>query len=273
MANNAMASDTTPRDWSKVEVYYDNFLERLVRDFLFGNRRIMAAIRFALGQFGHRPVQILDIGCGLGWTSFEMARHFTGAKVQGIDLSGQLIDTASQLFRRQNLVYQKTDVTSAAFVFDRRFDAVLLIDVYEHIPAEDRQAFHQSLRRLLAPHARVVLTCPTVFHQQWLRDNQPEGLQPVDEDLVLADMLKMAEDLGGRLCVFAQQSIWHGNDYFHAMIDLQPQWGERPASRPKTVTPRWYRLWMVFSRLPLRINPLRKPGQWAYYLKTWFSGM
>lgn len=269
-----MARDTTSRNWSDVEAFYDNFVERLVKDYLFANRRIKAAIRFALGQFQHRPLQILDIGCGLGWTSFEMARHFPHATILGVDLSGQLIHTAQQLFDKRNLQYQKTDVTSADFAFDRQFDAVLLIDVYEHIPAEDRKAFHQSLRRLLAPNARIIVTCPTIYHQQWLRDHQPEGLQPVDEDLTLANMVQMAEELEGQLSVFALQSVWHGNDYFHAMIDLQPKWGIAPPTPLKIhISRRWQRLLRVFLRLPLSVNPLRKPANWPYYLKTWFSGM
>lgn len=256
----------------KVEAFYDGFQQQLLKDYLLGNPRIVAAIRFMQEHVRPGCSSILDIGCGMGWSTFELAQFFPRAEALGVDISSELIGLAGRMFARKNLSFQKVDVTSDAFALGRAFDAITLIDVYEHIPATDRGVFHRHLRRLLSDEGQVLIASPTPLHQQWLREYAPEGLQPVDEDVTLEDMQALALALDGQLTVFHYRSIWNTNDYFHALIEKQPQYqkldGKRKTAR---LTPRLWRLFRTLQRVGWRNNPIFEPDNLKYFLKTFFS--
>jgi hypothetical protein len=100
-----------------------------------------------------------------------------------------------------------------------------MLDVYEHVPRGVREDFHRALASVLAEDAVVVLACPTPLHQEFLRKNQPEGLQPVDEDVTFDDLVSLAGAIGGVLVHLEHKSVWSTNDYFHAVIGKSLQRG------------------------------------------------
>lgn len=203
--------------------YYNAEVEKMTVDYLKGNPRIESAIK----EFGSfiRPssTSILDIGCGIGWSSYEFAKKFNSTKIYGIDLSPRLIEKAKTLFLRSNLEYHCVDITED-FSFDSKFDAVTLIDVYEHIPFKSREEFHARLKLFLNDGSRVLLACPSKFHQKWLRENKPEGLQPVDEDVDFKSIQKLSSDLDCDVIFFSYKKIWRSYDYFYAVLERCPQY-------------------------------------------------
>ena len=98
------------------------------------------------------------------------------------------------------------------------WDAIVLPDVYEHIPRDDRDALHARLARLLAPAGRLVITVPTPAAQ---RDLVAEGgeLQVVDEDVTLDDLRRLADDVGGVLAYYCSVHVWKTHDYVHAVVE------------------------------------------------------
>ncbi len=256
----------------RVEAFYDGFQEKLITDYLLSNPRIVAAIRFMQEHIQPESAALLDIGCGMGWSTYEFARFFPEATVLGVDISSELIGLAGRMFSHPNLSYQKVDVTSDAFSLERAFDAITLIDVYEHIPVSDRDGFHQHLRRLLSNRGQVLIASPTPLHQQWLREHAPEGLQPVDEDVTLEDMQALARSLDGQLTVFHYRSVWNTNDYFHALVEKKPEYRKlRGQRRTARLTPKLRRLLQTLRRLSWRNNPVSQPDNLKYFLKTFFS--
>ena len=129
----------------------------------------------------------------------------------------------------------------------RRFDACVMLDVYEHIPKASRSMLHQALSSVLNEDAVLVLSCPSPLHQRFLREHEPEGLQPVDEDVALVDLLQLARELSAELSHFEYKSIWATNDYFHAAIDRNLSRNESSerlpkAKQPLTTRQRWERV-------------------------------
>jgi SAM-dependent methyltransferase len=203
--------------------YYNNFDIKLINDYVLGNIRIESAIT-NLGMFiPFDATNILDIGCGLGWSSHEFSKHFKGAKILGIDLSPVLIDKANKLFSNNNLNYEVFDVTKN--VPNIKYDAIVMIDVYEHIPINKRKSFHESLKNLINDNGRLILACPSKFHQSWLKKNNPKGLQPVDEDVALENFLDLAKDISGEIIFFEYKKIWNNLDYVYSVIEINPQFG------------------------------------------------
>jgi len=205
---------------NEIKDFYDNFPIRLLSDYLYGNERVLAALDFVLGRIRKDAVKVLDIGCGIGWVSHEIGRNFPNASIMALDLSPELVKTGRLLFESDRIDFQQKDVTAQAFTteFSGRYDVIVMIDVYEHIPAAARDEFNRVLGTLLSPTGTIILTTPTVDYQDHLRKNEPHKLQPVDENIDLAVIQGLAEATATEIEVFKPVHIWEGDDYQHICL-------------------------------------------------------
>jgi SAM-dependent methyltransferase len=219
--------------------FYDNFIDKLENDFKIGNRRMISAIEFMkiqINSFASKAV--LDIGCGIGWSSHVLAAQREVDRVHAIDLSDKLIQKAQQVFPSRKIRYETVDVLGLADHAMGTFDAIVMLDVYEHIPLAGRPGFHRALRDLLSPGGQLLLTCPTISHQHYLRIHNPAGLQPVDEDVGLPQLLQLGADTGTQLDYYHVVSIWSDRDYFHAAL-RKPKAACRTAVRKRSFAASW----------------------------------
>lgn len=192
-----------------------------------------------------RAKSVLDIGCGIGWSSHELAQIKTVEAVKSIDLSPALVATASRLFGARKILFDVVDVTAMPASASRSYDATVMLDVYEHIPKASRPAFHLAINSLLAEAGFILLTCPTVEHQNSLRENNPGGLQPVDEDVGLAELQTLASAIDGCVDYYKVHSIWNPRDYFHAVV-------RRRSGQP--VSPKLRRTWFETIKAKARLQ-------------------
>ncbi|MBN2104527.1 methyltransferase domain-containing protein [bacterium] len=99
---------------------------------------------------GHESV--IDIGCGNGRNSHEIACRLPSGSVVGIDSSLSMISLARRSWQRDNLSFQTMD---AAYInLDRRFDVAFSNAVLHWV--EDHQAVLTGLRRHLNPNAGLL---------------------------------------------------------------------------------------------------------------------
>ena len=197
--------------------FYDRFARKLLADYASGNPRTEQAILFAISMLPGGPIEVLDIGCGIGWSTNEIASNHPDARVRGVDLSPRLVDTARSLFGGE----PRTHFEVCDFIEDEiegEVDAVVLLDVYEHFPASARASVHARFRTLLRDDGCLILSVPTPKHQQYLRNEHPGELQPIDEDVSRHDFDKLADDLEGRVVARQMVSVWHPDDYMYAVI-------------------------------------------------------
>ena len=106
---------------------------------------------------------VIDVGCGDGRMSRELALHFPGHEVTGIDYS----DRAISLARAMNadlpsLNFERRDIVAGNITSSAQHDAAILMEVLEHIPPQDAPAFVSALRRQLTPGGHLLLTVPHV---------------------------------------------------------------------------------------------------------------
>jgi trans-aconitate methyltransferase len=199
-----------------VEQYYDQRVAEKLRDFTEALPRIEAAVATIAEWAPAAPRRVLEIGCGVGATSWRMARAWTGAEVIGVDLSPASIAAANSCFRRPNLDYRAGRLSECALA--GQFDLIVMMDVYEHIARSERRSLHAALRDLLSAESRLLLMVPTPAHQAYLRANLPQSLQPVDEDIGPAEIVSLAAEVGARLLSYREIGIWHYGDYAHAVL-------------------------------------------------------
>ncbi|UII27791.1 methyltransferase domain-containing protein [Fulvivirga maritima] len=203
-------------DEKDIKRFYDDFSDKLIQDFFKPNKRIENAIFRTIRRIPKGTSRILDLGYGLGWSSYEFSKHFPKAKVEAYDISSHLHSIASCIFENSNLNYYSMDLTSD--FPSGKFDVVILLDVFEHIAKGNREKFYENICNCLNPDGQVILTCPTVRHQEHLRKNKPDGLQPIDEDVDIEVLQCFADGINGEISYFECMSIWNPHDYFIAEL-------------------------------------------------------
>jgi len=106
--------------------------------------------------------QILDLGCGNGLTSFEMAEIFPQAFLIGLDISDIEVERAQAIrnsFGLKNCQFMKHDLRDNLPFSNESFDLVLLIDIIEHV-GDDRKVLRE-VSRVLKPEGFVIISVPT----------------------------------------------------------------------------------------------------------------
>jgi trans-aconitate methyltransferase len=199
-----------------VRAYYDGRVEGKLRDFTDANPRIEAAIQLLAEWAPPKPSRILEIGCGIGATCWRMARAWPEAEVVGVDVSPLSIEVAKTCFQRPNLTYRAGLIQEGTL--SGKFDLVVLMDTYEHIPMEDRATLHVTIKSLLSDEARLIVTFPTPAVQNYARTTSPSALQPVDEDVTPADIVVLAKETSSQLLYYREVGIWRYGDYAHVVF-------------------------------------------------------
>ncbi|MFZ2201991.1 MAG: class I SAM-dependent methyltransferase [Microgenomates group bacterium] len=102
-----------------------------------------------------KPQKILDIGCGTGETLTFMKKVFPKSKLQGVDY----LPEAVKYTKGRGHLALRADALHLPFA-DATFDAVLLLDVIEHI--KDDSGVIKEAKRILKPGGVIVLTAPAL---------------------------------------------------------------------------------------------------------------
>lgn len=104
--------------------------------------KIQQALRNYLPE-GKENIRVLEVGCGPGWLSLELAR--AGYEVTGIDVSSDCILIAQQVAdtdpwkdSRGTLTYIQGDFFSNQFLEEKSFDAVVFQGALHHFKEQDQ---------------------------------------------------------------------------------------------------------------------------------------
>ncbi len=96
--------------------------------------------------------RILDVGCGFGLFAAYFGQTHPGRSIVGVDPDARRIAIAERVARQLRLPNHRfiaTDVRTASL--DGPFDAVYVLDVMHHIPAEAQRGVLERLYDLLSP--------------------------------------------------------------------------------------------------------------------------
>lgn len=133
-------------------------------------------------------LKVLDFGCGNGWVSILLAK--AGAKVWGIDISGELIKKANKWANDEGLSskisFEKMPGENLAFP-DNFFDLILGSAILHHT---DINLAITSIFRVLKPGGRAVFIEPlnqNIFLRIWRRVT-PWRRSPTERALTNKDL-------------------------------------------------------------------------------------
>lgn len=108
-----------------------------------------------------RPgMQVLELGCGAGYFTQELAR--TGARIVAIDISPELLVQARNKVHAENVTFCEENAYATSFA-PESFDAVVGSSVLHHLDVDRGLA---ELRRVLKPGASLHFTEPNMMNPQ-----------------------------------------------------------------------------------------------------------
>jgi 2-polyprenyl-3-methyl-5-hydroxy-6-metoxy-1,4-benzoquinol methylase len=108
----------------------------------------LAAIPDPRGRLSGGSARILDIGCGLGWSSIGIARSLAGAHVDGVDLDRASIEVARSLAAAHALTDRVTfEVRDAASLAGAGYDLATMFEMLHDLahPVEVLRAARQAV--------------------------------------------------------------------------------------------------------------------------------
>ena len=151
--------------------YYDRIYQRRR-----GVRYSWHDLKFrSVAQHLGRPRRVLDVGCGPG--TF-IGNYLDGTDALGVDLSAAQIAYANETYGTPAHRFSTQSVGTLAMAGER-FDAVTMIELIEHLPADDAIGLLADVRQLLAPNGLLVVTTPNYASLWPLIEIGVNALSPV----------------------------------------------------------------------------------------------
>lgn len=217
-----MSVEETRPKTKDVRAFYDEFLRsQMIKYRVHGNPRLNAATDRVIPLL--RPDDcVLDVGCGIGIVAERVAKNVPDGCVLGIDISPQNIWYAKKTTKAQNLFFVEANVVDepnrVRQMLEMPADAVIMIDVIEHVPAQNRPSLLRDLRKLSSDSSLLILTYPSPKYQRYIKVNKPDELQVVDNIVELGDLIAEASDAGYNLRHYSLEDAWMSNQYCHVIF-------------------------------------------------------
>ena len=147
--------------------------------YLAGKEAMYFAVKEILKQNTDKSQKILEVGSGLGYLTYAIARE--GYNIRGLDISMDAIEKAEKQFGKY---YICEDVYQYALANNGKFDVVILTEVIEHVP--DPSGFSNVLLDLLKPGGKIIISTPNKSayprHEYWHTELPPVHLTWFSED-------------------------------------------------------------------------------------------
>jgi 2-polyprenyl-3-methyl-5-hydroxy-6-metoxy-1,4-benzoquinol methylase len=113
------------------------------------------------------PQRVIDLGCGIGIFSINLARRYPQVRITAMDLSFAQLRLADQLARRYNvrdrINFMNGNVESIPLAPSDadRPDHIVMTEVLEHLLQPDHAL--KAISRLSSPETRIILSVPQIY--------------------------------------------------------------------------------------------------------------
>lgn len=163
-------------------------------------------------NFNEKNVNIIDIGCGSGWTSHQFA--LMGHDVTGVDIASDAINAAKSTFKLSNLNYREIDFDSMGKSIGEKFDVTVFIDSLHHSDSIEKTL--KSAKAVLKRGGLCIVCEPGRGHSK-----APDAIEAVakygvtESDLPPTTLIKAAKNAGfHKYKIYASPSLMHRSLYW-----------------------------------------------------------
>jgi len=171
---------------NEIRDFYDGFLEQAGTE----NDRHRWIYK-SMDAFIPGSKYVLDVGCGVGFTSRHLAE--SGHHVTAVDLSPVLISHAKRHNAHNRITYVADNFVS--WECKKKFDHIVVVDVIEHIRKRDIYQFIGKLKSLSHEKTGIYLNIPNGDTIEYLKKCYPSTLQIVDIPYHPREILGMFRDI------------------------------------------------------------------------------
>ena len=113
-----------------------------------GDTMLRQSYHQVLEQLSIAPSRILDLGCGVGMSTFSLQQVYPQARVTGLDLSPYFLSVARYRGRQQNIEWIHAAAESTGLP-DNSFDLISACLMFHELPTAAAVAIITEARRLL----------------------------------------------------------------------------------------------------------------------------
>lgn len=124
-----------------------------------GQRRWARRVKM-LSEHLRREMTVLELGCGTGYFTRELAR--SGADIVAIDISPELLEIAKADYCPPNVHYEIQNACALSYA-DAVFDSVVGSSVLHHLGIEEAL---REIHRVLKPRGAIYFTEPNMLNPQ-----------------------------------------------------------------------------------------------------------
>lgn len=127
--------------------------------------------KFAAKMLENRSEQnVLELGCSYGWGLNFFCQVKGCTKAVGVDFDGEAISYAQRTFADDSHVYVQDDFLGKEYtdvLGGKRYNAIISLDVIEHISLEDEELFLKTLDINLKEDGFAVIGTPNIKMNQY----------------------------------------------------------------------------------------------------------
>lgn len=200
----------------EVKEYYDTFKEHQKK--LGINIRHRTILKNLKNAGLKSNSNVLEIGCGIGTVSHLILKQIPEGSFVGLDISSESIKMAQQF----NAFHKKAEFMvndMSNFTHKTKFDFVVFPDVLEHIPVEQHANIFKTISELTTPNATVIINIPEPNYLDWVRKNEPNRLQIIDQSLSMQDLLNNCYPWGFKVYSIIPYALHYDvNDYLAIVL-------------------------------------------------------
>lgn len=196
---------------SQVAKFYDDYtkkknkVDKNLRHYIIINQLI---------KRGLKPnSNILEVGCSNGALSELICSKNSSGNFLGLDISPKSIEIAkNRLSKYKNAKFMVSDMSELKS--DINFDIVVFPDVLEHIPQENHKSVFNNIVKVCKNDSEIFVNIPSPEFNNYLRREEPDKLQIIDQELNLGQLISTIESVGFIIDSFQRHSIFRNeNDY------------------------------------------------------------